>query len=316
MAFSGEMRKLLSGTARGDPPWPHDALERNKGGFHVTLSRFLTTTAWLVRDTFHQSLASGLCWLLLGLSHDLHPRISASVSGRRSIILPGQHNGNFPAAFRSRCHDAAKLKQWGTIVPDGTLSLAFGKFGNPLARDAHEAVQLVQLVLSAGVADTLRLLLLAGVERRFPCRASSTGGRSRCCWPSRGLGGSLIDWGSWPSYVAQAGYFVVGTWLALALQTGIWDATYFADVRCCCCIFAIFFSFSLLLAVCSRSTVVSVFGSIGFWGVCWAINYGRHCVMAAELAPKVVFAGLEGLANIAYWPCPKPVDLAVSCSTR
>ena len=81
--------------------------------------------------------------------------------------------------------------------------------------------------------------------------------------------------------LAQASYFVVGTWLALALRTGIWDANYLLSVPLLLLHFAIFFSFSLLLAVCTRSTVVSVFGSIAFWGICWAINFGRHSVMAA-----------------------------------
>ncbi len=75
--------------------------------------------------------------------------------------------------------------------------------------------------------------------------------------------------------------------------------------------FAIFFSFSLLLAVCTRSTVVCVFGSIAFWGICWAINFGRHAVTAAsDLATQGSFsAPLVWLADIGYWLFPKPVDL-------
>ena len=42
--------------------------------------------------------------------------------------------------------------------------------------------------------------------------------------------------------------------------------------------FAIFYSFSVLLAVITRSTVACVFGSVLFWLLAWGINYG--CVMA------------------------------------
>ena len=81
--------------------------------------------------------------------------------------------------------------------------------------------------------------------------------------------------------LAQAVYFVGGTWLALALRTGVWDAAYLLSIPLLLLQFAVFFGFSLLLAVCFRSTVVCVFGSIAFWGICWAINFGRHAVMAA-----------------------------------
>ena len=280
----------------------------------MTLSRFLTTTVWLVRDTFRQSAASGLCWLLLGLSTIcILVCCSASVSGRRSMILPGEHNGNFLPRFDREAHDAAKLKRSGTIVPDGTLSLAFGAIRVPLARDAREAVHFVQLVLSAGVADTLGLLLTlvwtAGFLPGFLDRRAIAVLLAKPAPRGALLMGKYL--GVLAFVLAQAGYFVVATWLALALRTGIWDATYLLSVPLLLLHFAIFFSVSLLLAVCTRSTVVSVFGSIGFWGICWAINYGRHCVMAAAaVAPEGSFSpGLSWAANIGYWLFPKPVDL-------
>ena len=73
--------------------------------------------------------------------------------------MPGEHDGNFLPRFDREAHDPDKLRQSGTIVADCTLSLAFGAIRIPLARDAREAVHFVQLVLAAGVADTLGLLL-------------------------------------------------------------------------------------------------------------------------------------------------------------
>ena len=111
--------------------------------------------------------------------------------------------------------------------------------------------------------------------------------------------------------LAQAVLFVGGTWLALALRTGVWDTVYLLCIPLLLLQFAVFFGFSLLLAVCFRSTVVCVFGSIAFWGLCWAVNFGRHAVMAADaVAGCGKFSALAVRAvDVAYWIMPKPVDL-------
>ena len=74
----------------------------------------------------------------------------------------------------------------------------------------------------------------------------------------------------------------------------------------------VFFGFSLLLAVATRSTVVCVFGSILFWFVCWGMNYGRHTlVLAQKLAPESSFSrSLSFLAEAGYWILPKPADFS------
>ena len=71
--------------------------------------------------------------------------------------------------------------------------------------------------------------------------------------------------------------------------------------------FAVFYSFSVLLAVVTRSTVACVFGSLLFWLLAWGINYGS--VMARATAeehglPRCTLA----LAEASYWVCPKPID--------
>ena len=51
--------------------------------------------------------------------------------------------------------------------------------------------------------------------------------------------------------------------------------------------FAIFFSFSCMLAVWTRSTIVCVLGSLLFWFACWGMNYARHHALAeAPVQPK------------------------------
>ena len=280
----------------------------------MNLSRFLITVSWLVRDTFRQSLASGLCWLLLSLSTIcILVCCSASVSGPQSLAAPGEKNHDFLPRFDRDAQDAHKLMQSGTMVADGTLSLAFGAVRVPLARDTRDAVHFLELVLAVGVADTLGLLLTlvwtAGFLPGFldPRAVSVLLAKPVPRWGL--LLGKYV--GVLAFVLVQASFFVVGTWLALALRTGIWDTNYLLSVPLLLLHFAIFFSVSLLLAVCTRSTVSCVFGSIAFWGICWAINYGRDSVMAATVVvPEGSFsAPLVRLANFAYWLFPKPVDL-------
>jgi hypothetical protein len=174
-------------------------------------------------------------------------------------------------------------------------------------------VHFLQLILAAGVADTLGLLLTlvwtAGFLPGFlDCRAVAVL-----------LAKPVPRWGLlWGKYLGvlcfvlvQATYFVGGTWLALALRTGVWEPSYLLSVPLLLLHFAIFFSVSLLLAVLTRSTVVCVFGSIAFWGICWGMNYGRQAIgSGSDLASQGTLSPLlVRLADFGYWVLPKPIDL-------
>jgi ABC-type transport system involved in multi-copper enzyme maturation permease subunit len=267
----------------------------------------------LVHDTFRQSMASGIFWLLIGLSTIcILSCLSVSMSGPQSLAAPGE-NPDFLPRFDKDVQNASKLKQSGVLVAEGTLSLAFGAVRVAVARDVRTAVHFFQLILAAGVADTLGLLLTlvwtAGFLPGFlaPQAAAVLLAKPVPRWGL--LAGKYL--GVLVFVLAQAVYFVGGTWLALGLRTGIWDAAYLLSIPLLLLQFAVFFGFSLLLAVCFRSTVVCVFGSIAFWGICWAINFGRHAVMAAEsVAGFGKFSTLLiRLTDISYWIFPKPVDL-------
>jgi hypothetical protein len=111
--------------------------------------------------------------------------------------------------------------------------------------------------------------------------------------------------------------------------------------------FSVFFGFSTLLAVLTRSTVTCAFGSVLFWLMCWGMNYGRHtiagvshfeksrlCAIVADLwaagaqgnvtTPAIVAVDSCRLdtasgespartfgftSELAYWLLPKPLDL-------
>jgi ABC-type transport system involved in multi-copper enzyme maturation permease subunit len=253
----------------------------------------------LVKDTFRQSMAGGICWLLLGLSAIcILGCLSVSVGGPRSPAAAGENPDS-------------KLKP-SSVVVDGSLSLGFGAVHVALSRDARTAVHFIELILAGGVAGTLGLLLTlvwtAGFLPGFLAPQSIAVLLAKPA-PRWGLlAGKYV--GVLAFVLAQALLFVGGTWLALALRTGVWDATYLLCIPLLLLQFAVFFAFSLLLAVCFRSTVACVFGSIAFWGICWAVNFGRHAVLAAAAGCGNFSPAAVRAADVAYWIMPKPVDLS------
>ncbi len=274
---------------------------------------WLTTVSWLVRDTFRQSLASGIFWLLFGLSTlCIVVCLSVSVTAPASLAAPGE-NPDFLPRFDPEARDPRKIEQSGVMVVDGTLSLAFGAIRVPLARDARSAVHYLELILAAGVADTLGLLLtLVWTAGFLPGFLDS---RAISVLLAKPVSRGALLLGKYAGVLVfvliQATYFVVGTWLALAVRTGVWDAGYLWSVPLLLLHFAIFFSFSLFVAVCTRSTVVCVVGSIAFWAICWAMNFGRHAVAAGSTLTSggAFSSSLVWLADLGYWILPKPIDL-------
>jgi ABC-type transport system involved in multi-copper enzyme maturation permease subunit len=279
----------------------------------MNLRTTFTVIGRLIKDTFRQSMASGICWLLVGISAICTLGcLSVSVQGPQSLAAPNE-NPDFLPRFDKDSQNQKKLKQSGVAVANGSMCLAFGAVQVAVSRDVKSAVQFFQLILAAGVADTLGLLLTlvwtAGFLPAFLAPQSIAVLLAKPV-PRWGLlAGKYL--GVLVFVLAQAVLFVGGTWLALGLRTGIWDATYLLCIPLLLLQFAVFFGFSLLLAVCFRSTVVCVFGSIAFWGICWAVNFGRHAVMAAEaVAGCGKFSHFAvRLADAGYWIMPKPVDL-------
>jgi hypothetical protein len=101
--------------------------------------------------------------------------------------------------------------------------------------------------------------------------------------------------------------FVLLTWFALGVRTGVWDITYWWCVPLLLIQFAIFFSFSVLLGVVTRSTVACVFGSVLFWLLAWGINYG-FLMTAGSAESEHLPQFTRSLAEGAYWLTPKPID--------
>src|SRR5882672_6995133 len=125
----------------------------------MKFSHLTTTIAWLIRDTFRQSLASGVCWLLLATSAICTlVCLSVTVEGEAPLKAPGENPEFLPRADRDAADGQIAARE-GVAVVSGTVKLGFGAISVPLARDARSAVCNLELLFAGGVADTLGLLL-------------------------------------------------------------------------------------------------------------------------------------------------------------
>jgi hypothetical protein len=278
----------------------------------MNLSNAIYAVRWLVRDTFRQARASGIVALMLAVSAVcIAVCLSAGIEG--ATDLGGESE---PREFLSPAHpgaaDPARAAAEGLPVAGGHLTLAFGAVRVPLGRDGRDAVRFLQLLLAGGVADGLGILLaLVWTAGFLPAFLEPSAASVLLAKPlPRGalLAGKYL--GVLGVVAVQAALFVGGTWLALGVRTGVWEAAYLWSVPLLLVHFAIFFSASVLLAVWTRSTVACVLGSVLFWALCWGMNYGRHLVVTqpdASLLPGAARA----LVEAGYWLLPKPADLSV-----
>src|SRR5689334_18753680 len=112
------------------------------------MKRSLTTIGWLVRDTLRQARASGICWLLLGISAVcILVCLTLAVEGSATLALDGEQPDFLPRADVD-ARDAEKLHSSGVMVAEGQLWLAFGAIELPIARDTQSAVRGIELALA------------------------------------------------------------------------------------------------------------------------------------------------------------------------
>ncbi len=273
----------------------------------VNGSAVLYALYWLIRDTFRQALASRIFWVMLTVSGVcIVFCLGVSVEGGLSKKLPDDielyTKDNKPFIGRN---------------PNPTqLRLLFGSVTVEQGRHREEAVQFLEVILASYVAGTFGVLLTlvwtAGFLPDFlqPSAASVLFTKPTPRW--------VILLGKYLGVVAFVSFQVLvffgGTWLALGLSTDIWEYAYLWAAPLLVLHFAVMFTFSTVLAVWTRSTVATMFGSLLFWLLCWAMNAGHHYVAVLHyLAPTG--AGLSPLTNAlteaGYWLLPKPVDFGV-----
>jgi ABC-type transport system involved in multi-copper enzyme maturation permease subunit len=241
----------------------------------------LLALRYLIRDTFRQSLASGIFWIMLAVT-GLCVLLCLSVQ----VDAAGE--------------------------PAARVSLGFGAFPLDTGRNAADSLRLIQLALAGGVADSAGLLLAllwtSGFLPSFlePSAAAVLLAKPVPRWSL--LTGKYLGVIGFISL--QALVFVVGSWAALGISTGLWDAHYLLCIPILIAHFAVFYSFSAFLAVYVRNAPTCLFGSVVFWAMCWAMNYARHvAVVRPEM--KAVSPSFRILVDASYWILPKPADLSL-----
>jgi ABC-type transport system involved in multi-copper enzyme maturation permease subunit len=298
----------------------------------------------LIQDTFRQARASGISLMMLtvtGICVALC--LSVSITGDVPLyggdepplfLPPPSPRGVVPSGvlvlassqpfdcaalttasgnvWFSLQHNPALARREGIDTISGRMTLAFGAVSVPVGRERADSVRYLELILAGGIAGTVGLLLAlvwtAGFLPSFlePSAASVLLAKPVARWEL--LLGKFFGVLTFVGF--QAVLFVVLTWLALGLRTNVWDMRYLWCIPLLLVQFAIFYSFSVLLAVVTRSTVACVLGSVLFWLLGWGINYGR--VMALGLPESQTFPAVTlWLVDAAYWISPKPIDLGL-----
>jgi hypothetical protein len=263
----------------------------------------LRLIGWMVYATFREALASRLfaaTSLVTGLC--IVWCLSMRVAGPAPLpVEPGE------AAMRLPLEEAQRLgsaRAEGMDVASSQVSFLFGAIRVHYRHYTEDAVVLVQLLLAGFVADTVGVLLAliwtAGFLPGFldPARSVVLLAKPMPRWAL--LTGQYL--GVLAFVALQSVAFVVGTWLALGVATGVWTAFYLFCVPVLLLHFAVFFALSSWLAVRTRSATVCLVGSLAFWLLCWTVNHGWHAASASGDGPL-------WLAS-AYWLLPKPADLS------
>jgi ABC-type transport system involved in multi-copper enzyme maturation permease subunit len=267
----------------------------------TALPATIRTVRWMVRDTFRQSLASRLFWVMLGLTMVCSTfALSVEVTEKERPQHPHQLPIYAPPGYG------------GDGVPEvqGTVSLGFGLVKYPVAKSRADSVRELQLWLAGILADTvgvlLALLWTAGFLPSFlePQAVTVLLAKPAPRWTI--LVGKYV--GVVLFVALHATLFVAGTWLGMGIATDTWDPRYWVAVPLLVTNFAAFYAFSALLAVCTRSTVVSVFGTLLFWLLCWAMNFTHLRLIALPMDGITPMASF--LVETGYWVLPKPLDLS------
>lgn len=260
---------------------------------------------WLTRDTFRQAVAGKVFWLMLG------------VSALAIVFCLGVGVEGGTIRDEGELYTPDGKLAMPDAPPPGTLSLFFGAMNVEIARDRTSAVELIHLVLASWVAGAVGLLLTLIWTASFvpdflqPTSATVLLAKPLPRWVF--LAGKYLGVVLFVAF--HAVIFFVGTWLALGCKTGIWVNSYLVGIPLLIIQFAVFYSFSVLVAVSWRSSVACVLGVILLWAASFGINYGRFTAMAMpqlgsqarQLSPAT-----KTLIDVAYWMMPKPADMVIT----
>ncbi|RUL88236.1 ABC transporter permease subunit [Tautonia sociabilis] len=256
---------------------------------------------WLVRDTFRQAQATRLSRLILAMSALC---VALCLSIRIDPGPPLRPEGEI------ELYGADGLPLDDPSQRPGRLAVGFGGLEVPLFRGAEDEVRFLRVILAkwvAGAAGTLLALVWAASFLPEFLRPESSAlllAKPVPRWHL--LMGKYV--GTVAFVAAQAAVFVGGTWLALGIRSGDWDPTYLLCLPLLAGHFAVVYAASSLIAVCTRSASAASFGSIVFWCLCFAMNRGRHLLVASAGSSGEVGSPFREAVELGYWILPKPAD--------
>ena len=216
---------------------------------------------WLIRDTFRQSRANYVFWVMLAASAlVIFFCLSVSIEGGEPL----------------RPADDLEVRP-----AHGQMSLAFGAWRIQLFRDGQAQVHFMLLLLAEWVAGAggtlLALVWTAGFMPEFLQPANAT---VLAFQANAALGLAHGQVSGRIGLRRLSGHRLHRRHLARAADCarGSGSIAICGAFRLLLLHFAAVYSFSVFLAVCTRSILVCVFGSVAFWFLCWGMNYGRHCL--------------------------------------
>jgi ABC-type transport system involved in multi-copper enzyme maturation permease subunit len=262
----------------------------------MTLPQTIYVIKWLIRDTFRQAFASRVFWIMLAAT-GVFIVFCLSVS-----VEPGSQRD---PELNEYVDPSGNPLQPG--VQRGRMSVLFGMYTFEEFRGRTEQVHFLQVLLASYVASggglLLTLLWTAGFLPDFlqPSSASVLCAKPVPRWALM-LGKYL---GVVTFVTLQVVIFFIGTEIALGLKTGEWLYGYLVGIPLLVLHFAVIYSFSVLVAVWTRSTIACLFGTTVFWLACWSMNMGHHYI--ATQVPQLASV----FAEVGYWIMPKPADIIV-----
>jgi hypothetical protein len=262
----------------------------------------IAAIASLVRDTFHQAAASRLMLLAMCLATlGVLTCLSVRVRGPKSLHVQGE----------IELVDAQKQPLTGQGAALGRMTIGFGAVSVGNFRDVDSQVRFLQALLArwaAGVAGTLLLLAsTSGFLPEFlrPGAASILLAKPIPRWAL--LAGKVL--GVVAFVTALTGAFIVGTWVALGVRTGIWAAGYLLAWPLLVVQFGGLYAASVVAATCTRNATASLFAALGCWVICLGINGARETLQVPAGAPS--HPRITRIAvDAAYWALPKPLDFS------
>ena len=261
---------------------------------------------WLIVDTFRQAVANRIFWFMLIISAvtivfclgiSVESGLSAPLAGDTELYGP---KGNPFTGGRA----------------EGSISIMFNMISVPWNRHDDDAVRFIQVILAGYAVGLIGFLLAliwtAGFVPDFlqPSAASVLFAKPIPRW-------TLIV-GKYLGVVAfvavQISIFVFGTWFALGIRTNVWESGYLLTIPLFVIYFSVIYSFTVLIATCTRSSVACIFGSILFWLLCMGMNHGRHYAVGMEhfSGGDTILGPLSSwVIELSYWILPKPADIVV-----